>query len=375
MDLRHRLTELARIESAPTPVVSVYLRTRWADEHERERARIFVKNELRRARESDGLRADPADLAWVEAETDAVINQSHAADAHGVVLFACHGLGLRDALTTRMPVEDRLVVAATPFLVPLAAALDAAPPALAVFVDTETARLVPLDPAGQGEEVVLATEVPGRHDRGGWAQMAQSRYQRHIQDHRDRHFDAVSQTLVALVDSQGIESIVLAGEPRNLAVFRKTLPPRVAGKIAGVVEGARHEPMSAVVARATELVGHSRFERRMDRVDAVLTEAAKSGQAVAGLEETLEAINRGAVHRLYVDKSFDATGGACDACGALAREPAAACRRCGATTRAVALPQAISDRALATGADVEVIEGHTRLAAVGGVAALLRYPL
>ena len=34
VSLRDRLTELARIESAPTPVVSVYLDARWADERQ-----------------------------------------------------------------------------------------------------------------------------------------------------------------------------------------------------------------------------------------------------------------------------------------------------------------------------------------------------
>ena len=40
VDLRTRLRELARFESDGAPVVSVYLNTEWADEHQRERARI-----------------------------------------------------------------------------------------------------------------------------------------------------------------------------------------------------------------------------------------------------------------------------------------------------------------------------------------------
>jgi hypothetical protein len=47
MTLQTRLVELAKISTAPAPVVSVYLDSRWADEHQRDRVRIFLKNALR----------------------------------------------------------------------------------------------------------------------------------------------------------------------------------------------------------------------------------------------------------------------------------------------------------------------------------------
>jgi hypothetical protein len=372
MELRDRLTALARIETAPTPVVSVYLSTRWADEQQRERARIFLKGELRRAREAGGLRADATDLDWVESEGESVIGQARFPDAHGVAFFACQGLALREVLAVRAAFENRLVVAATPFLLPLAAALDDTPAAVVVFVDAERARLVPLDLAGAGSEVVLEADLPGR---GDWARVAEARYQRHLQDHRHRHFDAVAESLVALVEDGGVEQIVLAGEPRNLGALRQSLPTRIAAKVVGTVEGARHEPASAIVTRAAELIDHTQRQRRAESIDAVLTEAAKSRQAVAGLGETLEAVNRGAVQRLYITKSFNPPGCACSGCGALAHGPSSACRLCGKPTSAVELAQAMTDRVLATGGRVAVTDEHQRLARVDGVAALLRYPL
>ena len=149
----------------------------------------------------------------------------------------------------------------------------------------------------------------------------------------------------------------------------------MAGKIVGAVEGTRYEPAAAFVARASDLLGHVEEQRQADGVDAVLTEAAKSGQAVGSLDETLDAINRGAVHRLYVAKSFRSSGHACAGCGALARGDRPHCQLCGRATTRVELAQAMSDRVLAAGGRVEVIEEHIPLARVGGVAALLRYPL
>ena len=375
MELRDRLTALARIEQAPTPVVSVYLATRWADEHERGRARIFLKNELRRARESTGQRAHPDDLDWVEREGASLIDQAHFPDAHGVALFACHGLSLREVVPVRVPFEDRLVVAGTPFLLPLAAVAEDLPAAVVVFVDTGHARLVPIDPTGADREVVLEAEVPGPLGRGGWAELALSRYQRHIQGNPERHLDAVAETVAALVAGQGAERIVLAGQPRNVAVFRKALPAPVAEKIVGTVEGSRHEPASAFVARAADVLRRVESLRQAGAVDAVLTEAAKSGQAVAGLSATLGAINRGAVQRLYVARGFSAAGHACAGCGALAPGEETRCRLCGAAATRVALDEAMADRVLAAGGRVEVVDLHGDLARVGGVAAQLRYPL
>ena len=68
MDLRARMAELAKIGKAETPLVSVYLDTRWSDEHQRNRVRIFFKNEIAKARETRGRCAAPADLEWVRLE-------------------------------------------------------------------------------------------------------------------------------------------------------------------------------------------------------------------------------------------------------------------------------------------------------------------
>ena len=205
--------------------------------------------------------------------------------------------------------------------------------------------------------------------------MIESRYRGIMRQHRDRHFEAVAESLAALVEGHGVERIVLAGESRNLAEFRTSLPARIAGKIVGTVEGTRHEPAGALVARASGLLDESQQQRQAEGVDAVLTEAAKSRQAVAGLDETLDAVNRGAVHRLYVTRSFRPFGCACAGCGALAGGDGPDCQLCGNPTTRVELSQAMADRVLAARGRVEVIDRHARLAEVGGVAAMLRYPL
>ncbi|HUO62813.1 MAG TPA: Vms1/Ankzf1 family peptidyl-tRNA hydrolase [Terriglobales bacterium] len=375
MDLQTRMNELSRVTKSEAPVVSVYLDTRWSDEHQRNRVRIFLKNEVAKAREASGRRAAAADLAWIQSAGDELISQVAAPDTRGVAIFACASAGLRELLRLRVPFDDTFVVDDTPFLGPLAEAVQQTPSTLVVFVDTESARLMRMTPKGPGEEVILTGDVPGHHSRGGWAQMAQSRYERHIRDHRGRHFAAVTESLTQLVDADGVQRIVLAGEARNVSAFRRDLPPRIAARVVGDVAAARHEPSSVIVGRAIELIGHLDASNDVPAVDAVLTGAAKGRQAVAGVDETVEAVNRGAVHRLYVLRGARGPAGACSGCGALFPGVPGACRLCGATLKPVELGEALVERVLAAGGTVDTIEAHQTLAKVGGVAALLRYPL
>jgi peptide subunit release factor 1 (eRF1) len=374
MDLRERVNALARLGEAASPVVSVYLDTRWADEHQRERVRVFLKNNLREARGRAGAELQ-GDLNWIEEQGERLVKQAAVPEAAGVALFACGPLGLREIVPVRVPFDNTFAVADKPLLTPLAALVAEAPPAIVVFVDGNHARLIPIDPAGRGEEVALAHEVPGRHDRGGWAQLAQSRYQRHIEVHRDQHFEAVAEALRELVDQTANARIVLAGEDRIVAVFRSRLPATLTGRVAGTISGARHEPASALVDRATALLARLDASEQARVVDELLTEAAKGGQAVAGVEGTLHAVGRGAVRRLYLLRTFDETGAACSSCAALQPGEAATCRMCGGPTKRVRLSDAVVDRVVETGGEIVMIETHAALERAGGMAALLRFPL
>lgn len=375
MMLADQVARLSRLEDSAGAVVSAYLNTQWTDEHQRERTRLFLQNELRRVRAGDLTEGLAAALDWVEAEAETIISQASRAGGHGVALFACPALGLREAISVRAPLENAVVVADRPFLRPLAAALGESPPALVVFIDSESARLVPLLDAGPGEEIRLDSEVPGHHRRGGWAQLALGHYQRHIEERRGQHLEAVSEALGRLVQDQGLERIVIAGTPDSASAFQRILPAAVAARVAGVVSGRRHEPASELAARASDLISRVTTLETQAAVDAILTEAAKGGQAAASLEGVLEALQRGAIDRLYLLREFRGQGRACTGCAALQPGDAATCRLCHQPTSAAELGEAMVTRTIAAGGTAIILDVHSGLGAVGGVAARLRFEL
>jgi peptide chain release factor subunit 1 len=373
-DLAARLRALSRMAPAPSPVVSVYLNTHWTDEHQRERARIFLKNEIRRARVGATAELE-ADLTWVERQGEALVEQSAACpNARAVALFACRSAGLREVLPLRAPVDDFFVVDSATHLRQLAALLETAPLALIALVDGVSARLVPLLADGAGEVVTLEGEVHGRHRQGGWQLLAQSRYQRHIQEQRAHHFDAFAAALTELVDELGVERIVLAGSPRAVAVFRSRLERRIGRMVVGAVAAAAHDAVDVLVERAVELLGRRRAEDEVAEVQEAVVEAAKGGGATAGVEATLDAAARGAVRRLYLLKTFHEDGRRCSACGAIQPGSRGDCRVCGGDTQPLELGEALVERVVATGGSVDMVEAPW-LGRVEGVAALLRYPV
>jgi peptide subunit release factor 1 (eRF1) len=130
-----------------------------------------------------------------------------------------------------------------------------------------------------------------------------------------------------------------------------------------------------LVDRATALLARLDASEQARVVDELLTEAAKGGQAVAGVEGTLHAVGRGAVRRLYLLRTFDETGAACSSCAALQPGEAATCRMCGGPTKRVRLSDEVVDRVVETGGEIVMIETHAALERAGGMAALLRFPL
>jgi hypothetical protein len=251
MTLRERFSVLARLAGGSPPVVSVYLDTRWTDEHNRDRARVLVKTAVRKARATDAASAE--DLDWTEAQVDRLLNGVEP-PAAGVALFAGGPARLREVVPAGRAFEDAFVVGDQVYLAPLARLLSEARPSVVVFVDGVSARLIPLFADGPGEEIVLEHQVEGRHRRGGWALLNQSRYRRHIEAQRGHHLDGVAEALGAFVRRNGIERIVIAGGKRAVALFLDHLPHDLAALVVGRIPGARHEAARALAQRAAPVL-------------------------------------------------------------------------------------------------------------------------
>lgn len=374
MDIRLELVELSGTPASPTPVLSTFLDTQWVDEHQRGRARAVVESELRRAAAADPppLRED---LRWVEARTTAIIAQAEMVGARGVALFAGSPIGLRRALAVRVPFATAVILGSRPSLRPLVEVLPGVEETLVVSLDREHARLIPIGPEGIRDEIALAGEGQGHHSRGGWAQLAQSRYQRHIEAQRDRHLDAVAAAARGLVHDLAVARIVLMGAAEIVAALRGALDADALSRVVATLPSSGYETGADLAARALAAAEHSRTAETAARIETVLVDAEKRARATAGLPSTLDAVSRGAVHQLYLLRAFRQLGRECGQCGLLKAEAVPKCPLCGGLTIETELGEAAARRVLSAKGDVVDVPEHAGLARHGGLAASLRYAL
>src|SRR5690606_33701595 len=119
--------------------------TRWDDEHQRERVRVTVQDRLRQARAAVRGRAwEPAFLRTcerVERHVEELCRQERDADANGVAIFACEGLGLWRTMTFGQSFRNELAVDETPHLLQLARLADDFEPVIVALVDGGGARV------------------------------------------------------------------------------------------------------------------------------------------------------------------------------------------------------------------------------------------
>jgi peptide chain release factor subunit 1 len=289
----------------------------------------------------------------------------------GVAVFSAELDELFLPLLLPWPVEDEARIANQLFLAPLVRVVGQGDGALVAYVGRERGDVYRLR-AGQLTPLVDETvDVPGRHDQGGWSQ---ARYGRHIETIVDRHLRDVADVLDRCVRRLGDVRVVLAGPEETRAGFEGLLSPEVRAALVGWAAAEAHVDGPRLLDSARPLLDEWRAGREEELLARWREEAARSGRAATGWEETLQAASDGRVELLLVQEGADRPAYVCPACGR-AQALDGSCPLDGTTLQPAdtALDLAVH-QTLTHGGTIEVIgEEHRDLEPVGGVAALLRF--
>jgi peptide chain release factor subunit 1 len=290
--------------------------------------------------------------------------------ARGVAVFAAGLDNFWSTLTTPEPVEDEVKVGAELSLAPLARVAGRGDGLLVAAVGRERGDVYRLR---GGQLVVIANEtetVPGQHDQGGWSQ---ARYERHIDEIVERHWRRVADTLDGCVRKLDGARIVLVGAEDMRSDFESVLSNEVKGCIAGWTVAEAHADANRLLDAARPVIEEWWAGRETAILERWREEAATSGRAATGWEETLEAASDGRVELLLVQDGSDRPAYRCPECGR-AQMSNGSCPLDGTTmeSRDGGLDLALH-QTLAHGGTVHVLRDRQDLAPVGGVAALLRF--
>ncbi len=372
--LDEQLRRLAEFEPTPLPVISLYLNTQ-ADSHGRDSYAQFIRKEFAaRARTlpqgSEARQSFERDQQRILDYLEIELKPS----ANGLALFACAGANeFFEALQLNAPLEEhRLYVYNQPHLYHLARLEDEFPRYAALVTDANSARIFVF---GLGE--TLASEkVTGKKVQrvkvGGWSQ---ARYQRRVENaHRDHAREAID-ALERVVKEEDIRHIVMAGDPAIVPVLQEQFPKHLSDRLVDVLRLDSKAPEHEILAATLEAIREQDAQTDAEKVERLLETYRAGGLAVAGSQETLEALANGQVDELVISAFLEAAHPAEERVEAvLAPEiPDSTGGTASDEPREVLLPDLLVTKAQQTGARVSFIENAGLLEAVDGVGGFLRW--
>jgi rubrerythrin len=373
-NLNDTISRLAHLPPSPNPVVSCFVNT-LPSGNGRPTHGVFLKKAFAERIRSFPERSTARDR--LEADRDRIVEYLTNLDpvTRSAAVYASAEDDLWVTLEFRTTFDDhRLVVGPVPHLYPLVKLADQAPRYAVCVADVHQARIVVAGLGGVlGEEDFDAPQPIDRTRVAGWAEI---RYQARIEDHIQKHAREVVERLEGIVREGEVDYIILGGDDMILGELRRQLTPAVREKVIDEEPIAIDESAHEILARTIDVVRQIEADDSRKLADTAIDRFRAGGLAVAGLDATIEALNLEQVDRLLLAEAFDgAPGWQCPECRVLGVPPAPSeCPFCQAPRpEKVDLREAMVRRAERTGRRVEIVEGHTDLEGMDGVAALLRY--
>jgi peptide subunit release factor 1 (eRF1) len=294
--------------------------------------------------------------------------------ANGVAIFACWGAKeFFEAIQLTTPVSDSRVYAYNqPHLYPLAHLDEQYPRYAAVLTDMNTARIFVF---GLGQ-VISAEEVKGKKVHrvkvGGWSQ---ARYQRRVGNAHQEHAKEVVERLAEIVREDKVSHIILAGDSVVIPLLQEQLPQEMVSMVE-VMKLDIHASEQDVLAATLEKLQEQEARTTAEKVDRLMQQYRARGLAVAGPEETLEALANGQVEELLISGALEEESHPQPETvqAVLAPEvPDSEGETKSEEARLASLPDLLVTKAKQTGATVTYIEDATLLESIGGVGAFLRW--
>ncbi len=348
--MRDVLRKLAALDAADVPVVSAYLDMRpqaTGQDPSVRSGRIVLKDRLREIEKALGPRGPDLESFRADAERiERYLDDEAPAASQGLAIFACHGHDLFEVVHAGVAFENQVTADRVPHIFQLARLLDEQETSVVAVADSNTARLF-VTRTGAIEEVGGPDDDSihyRKRSTGGWSE---ARYQRHIDKHRANFAREAAAEIDRLIGAEGATRLILAGDEVAMTPLLDTLSPAARQLMHG--EPLRLDirtPRDDVAAEVAPLLAQAEAEDACAVADRLVQAVRASGLGVAGLDRTRTALDYGQVDTLVLDPAAQLDEG---------------------------VMNALIRQAATTSADVEFVEGHEQLGALGGVGALLRY--
>jgi peptide subunit release factor 1 (eRF1) len=267
---------------------------------------------------------------------------------------------------------------AAPYLHPLVEVLDEFETYIVVVADRAHSRVftVRLGTIEKQAEIHALGTVRHLKTAGTDHLYSQSHIQRKADGNVLSHFKRVVEVLDHVANLNPVSRLVLTGNAEATSELFRLLPKSFRDRVAGFAVISANAPEKEILDATRALASRAERLQEMEKVERLITSAAKGDKAVVTFPETLNAFNEDRVRELVYAEGFSAAGGICDGCQVMFPSDDVNCEICGMPVKpADDLIENAIGVALADGAAVEQLRGPAAetLRAAGGIGAFLRF--
>jgi peptide subunit release factor 1 (eRF1) len=268
--------------------------------------------------------------------------------------------------------------AGAPYLHPLVEVLDEFETYVVVVANHARSRVFTVRLGGIEKHVEIHALGVVRHLKAAGTDhlYSQSHIQRKADENVLSHFKRVIEVLGSVMSTNPASRLVLAGNADSTSELFRLLPKSLRNRVAGSAVIASGAPEKEILEKTLALVGRAERIQELEKMERLITSAAKDGNAVVTLPETLKAFNERRIRELVYAEGFSAAGGACENCRLLFASDDVNCDICGMPVKPVEdLVETLISAVLAEGASVEQLRGPAaeKLRDFRGIGAFLRF--
>jgi hypothetical protein len=296
---------------------------------------------------------------------------------HGLVVFArsAGSLWFREV---NVEISTEVHWGSAPYVHPLVEVLDEFETYVVVVANHARSRVFTVRLGSIEKHVEIHALGVVRHLKSAGSDhlYSQSHIQRKADENVLSHFKRVIEVLEHVMSANPASRLVLAGNAESTSELFRLLPKSIRNRVAGSAVVAAGAPEKEILERTLALAGRAERFQELEKMERLITSAAKDGKAVVTLPETLKAFNERRIRELVYAEGFSAEGGICGNCRLLFPSDDVSCEICGMPVKhAEDLVEDLISAVLAEGASVEQLRGPAaeKLRDFRGIGAFLRF--
>ena len=220
--------------------------------------------------------------------------------------MSCSASDVFEALALGLPVPTQVSAGPTAALFNLARLVDDHPTYAVLVADQHEATLSFITQARRGSSVSLdSSTYPRKQQQGGWSQR---RFQARADERVAAFARDIAREIRSDLDEAGVELLVLAGDEVITSAldeaFHDTVTARIIARLRLDIGASEQE----IIAATLPVVEQVERDREAEAVSSLGDAIGADERGLAGVDETLEALQSGQVAMLLITDDFAAPG-------------------------------------------------------------------